>query len=107
MVYIAQIKNFEFKLKFEFYYGYKMNQVALNTLKLLARFLISKHHPWQLAQNTLYDLSQASHRIPWVLDESHDFKTLFAFYTIIKHCNRMWVFMIRGQHVQNFIQFDE
>jgi hypothetical protein len=45
MVYIAQIKNFEFKLKFEFYYGYKMNQVALNTLKLLTRFLISKHHP--------------------------------------------------------------
>jgi hypothetical protein len=56
MVYIAQIKNFEFKLKFEFYYGYKMNQVAvaLNTLKLLARFSISKHHPWQLAQNTIY-----------------------------------------------------
>jgi hypothetical protein len=106
MVYIAKIKNFEFKFKFEFYYGYKMNQVALNTLKLLARFSICKHHPWQLAQNTLYDLSQASHRIPWALDESHDFKTLFVFYTIKKHCNRMWVFMIR-EHVQNFFQFHE
>jgi hypothetical protein len=45
MVYIAKIKNFEIKFKFEFYYGYKMNQVALNTLKLLARFSICKHHP--------------------------------------------------------------
>jgi hypothetical protein len=56
-VYCQNKKNFVFKLKFEFYYGYKMNQVALNTLKLLARFSISKHHPWQLSQNTLYDLS--------------------------------------------------
>jgi hypothetical protein len=37
MLYIGYRKNFQFKLKFELYYGYKPNQVALNTLKLLMR----------------------------------------------------------------------
>jgi hypothetical protein len=37
-LYIAYIKNFEFKIKFELYYDYKHDQVALNTLKLLVRY---------------------------------------------------------------------
>jgi hypothetical protein len=37
-LYIAYIKKFEFKFKFELYYNYKPNQVALNTLKLLVRY---------------------------------------------------------------------
>jgi hypothetical protein len=31
-----------------------MNQVALNT-EIFSEIFGSKHHPWQLAQNTLYD----------------------------------------------------
>jgi hypothetical protein len=37
-LYIAYIKIFEFKFKFELYYSYIPNQVALNTLKLLVRY---------------------------------------------------------------------
>jgi hypothetical protein len=37
-LYIAYIKNFEFKIKFKLYYDYKHDQVALNTMKLLVSY---------------------------------------------------------------------
>jgi hypothetical protein len=99
----------EVKTQFECHFIYKSNHIFHNSMKHsetsseILRFLNTIH------DNLLKTLYMIYHKLYIGYHKPSTnlmiFQTLFAFYTIKKHCNHMWVFMIHEQNVQNFIYF--
>ena len=99
---ISYTKSFEVKPQLDHHLTLNLKQSFSVVTFLFEDASISKQRMRQLVRNALNFLSHVSHMISWDINKSHDFQTLFVFYTILKQFDHKFMVMFRGQTCSKF-----
>ena len=101
---IGYRKIFKVKPEFDPHSYSKPNHFLLSSLILLRRYFYCKHCKWKNSK-THSNFYQPPRMISWDIDKSHNFRTLFSFFRILKSFEHTFMVVFPRQDVRNFFLF--